>query len=328
MSNHVNPLHAILERLGCAESSKGAFFPWDEVKNWPSGVLDVLVANGLLQPAQPAAAIECDGCEENCINKPVVVYPSQEDKPGRAFIVCDEHDDMGRIHVSFDRMRQWQCSVDAVCSFVAASLGLRHGNKRRPTSADFLEIGMATGDKRSQMLCLQTDGELLLVAGSSKVPLADLIEYHDGAYSVNASMVRLLVDAGTPTAGAPATVTENPCDVFLAMESLDASELTIAFVGDKSETGLGANNMLEIVARKEIRRVALAVLELVDRRGGSANSQGVVLLGMALKKKLTHTGANAAKMKRVRDVFRAHLGIRGDPFEPYRQSAGWVPHKR
>jgi hypothetical protein len=46
---------------------------------------------------------------------------------------------------------------------------------------------------------------------------------------------------------------------------------------------------------------------------------------MALKKKLTHTGANAAKMKRLRDVFGAHLGICADPFEPYRKGAGWVP---
>ncbi len=114
------------------------------------------------------------------------------------------------------------------------------------------------------------------------------------------------------------------CEVFRAMENLDASELTITFVGDKSD-GLGANNMLEITARKETRRIALAALALVDRRGGSANSQGVILLGMALKKKLTYTGANAAKMKRLRDMFRSHLGISGDPFEPYHQGAGWVP---
>lgn len=116
-----------------------------------------------------------------------------------------------------------------------------------------------------------------------------------------------------------------PCGIFLSMKKLDASELTISFVGDHSESGLGANNMLEISARKETRRVALAALELVDRRSGSVNSQGVVLLGMANTKNLPHSGANSAKMKRLRDVFRAHLGIKADPFEPYRKSAGWVP---
>lgn len=146
------------------------------------------------------------------------------------------------------------------------------------------------------------------------------------------------VDEGSgKSAEMPATETESDerpalavsggqCDIFHAMKSLDASELTIAFIGDRSEdTGLGANNMLEIVARGHKRRVALAALELLDRRRGTANSQCIVLLGMALRKKLPHSGANTAKMKRLRGVLRAHLGIRGDPFEPYRPGAGWVP---
>jgi hypothetical protein len=49
--------------------------------------------------------------------------------------------------------------------------------------------------------------------------------------------------------------------VFLAMKNLDASELTITFVGDKAEIGLSANKMPDIRARGETRRVALAALE-------------------------------------------------------------------
>jgi hypothetical protein len=116
--------------------------------------------------------------------------------------------------------------------------------------------------------------------------------------------------------------------VFLAMENLSASELTMAFVGDQAESGLGANNMLEISARGETRRIALAALDLVDRRRGCLNSQGVILLGMAHKKTLTRTDQNARKMSRLRDVFRVHLGINKDPFEAYRKGRGWVPHFR
>lgn len=195
--NHIDPLQFVFERLGCTNPAKVALFFWDEVKEWPSGALDNLVASGLLQPAQPMTSIECDGCEKRCIDKPVVVYPAQEDKPGRAFIACDEREGMGRIRVSFERLKQWQCSADGVCKFVTASLGLRHGNKHRTASADFLVIGMASGNKRSQMLGLQTDGELMLVAGSSKFLLADLIDYRDGAYTVDAVRVRQLIDSAT-----------------------------------------------------------------------------------------------------------------------------------
>jgi len=192
--NHVNPLLVVLERLGSADPSKGAFFFWDEVKDWPSGSLDILVTSGFLQPAQPMLNIDCDGCEKRCSNKPVVVYPTQEGKLGRAFIVCDEPEDMGRIKVSFDRMRQWQSNTDAVCGFVATSLGLRRSDKRA-ASTDLWEIGVATGNKRSQMLCLKANGVLSLVAGNNALPLADFIGHANGAFSLDAVMVRQLVDS-------------------------------------------------------------------------------------------------------------------------------------
>lgn len=134
------------------------------------------------------------------------------------------------------------------------------------------------------------------------------------------------VKAEDDPSGANQVATVGPCAAFLAMENLVANELNIAFVGDQSESGLGANNMLEITVRKETRRIALAELGLVDRRQGTLNSQGVILLGMAQKKKLTHSVKNAAKVKRLRDVFRQYFGVNGDPFERYRKGAGWVPH--
>ena len=312
----------LLARVG-ASLDAAALLSNHELNQWPDTAVAALKIQRLLVKAQPATTAICPGCERDCV-MPVHtrIHPS---RGAVSFIDCDKRSDVSRVAVPVDRLEQWRCTADAVCSFVAASLGLRQSDKRRLASADFLEIGMATGDKRIQMLCLQTDGELMLMAGGNTVPLADTIAYDKNSFLVDVPMIRLLVDSGIPAEGAPATVAENPCAVFLAMENLDASELSIAFVGDRSESGLGANNLLEITARKQTRRVALAELELVDRRGGSANSQGVVLLGMALKKKLTYTGANAAKMKRLRNVFGVHLGIGGDPFEPYRKGAGWVP---
>jgi len=64
-------------------------------------------------------------------------------------------------------------------------------------SGGLWEIGIATGKKRSQMLCLEANGELLLVAGESKAPMAELIEFHDGQFSLDEAMVRQLVDAAT-----------------------------------------------------------------------------------------------------------------------------------
>lgn len=114
-------------------------------------------------------------------------------------------------------------------------------------------------------------------------------------------------------------------EIFRTMENLSASEVSIAFVGDKSESGLGANNMLEVSARNVTRRVPLGVLDLVDRRRGTLNSQAAMLLGMAQGRCPRSNGRNATKVTRLRKLLRSHLGVQGDPFWPYRKDVGWEP---
>lgn len=189
----INPLQVVLERVGSADPVKGAFFFWDEVSDWPAGTLDLLKANGLLKQAQPMNTIVCDGCEENC-DMPVVVYPAQDDRHSRAYVECDKRDDIGCVSVNLDRMKQWRCTIDAVCGFIASSLGLRRSD-RKIAVADLWEIGVAKGVKRSQMLCLQTSGSMVLVAGDNKLPLIDVIEYRDGVYLLDDALVMQLVDA-------------------------------------------------------------------------------------------------------------------------------------
>lgn len=193
MINRSNPLEVLLERLGCADPAKGAFFFGDEVKDWPSGALDVLVTGGLLRPAQPMSTIECDGCEEKCINKPVVVYPAQEDKPGRAFVVCDERDDMGRIRVSFDRMRQWQTTCDLIADVLARLLGA--GASAATTSkANQWHLGVLKGKKlKSRVTLLANDGFNLSLAGHT-VPLIEVLAIENEALALDKGELIRLVD--------------------------------------------------------------------------------------------------------------------------------------
>ena len=193
----MTPQAALVELLARVGASQDAavLLSHHELNQWPEAGVAALKAQRLLVKAQPATSAICPGCERDCV-MPVQtrIHPS---RGAVSFIDCDKRSDVSRVPVPVDRLEQWRCTADAVCSFVAASLGLRQSDKRRPASADFLEIGMATGDKRSQMLCLQTGGELMLAAGGSVVPLADLIAYRTGAYSLDSARVGKLIDAAT-----------------------------------------------------------------------------------------------------------------------------------
>lgn len=193
----MTPLAALIELLGRVGASQGAavLVNDDELSLWPSAAVAAMKTQRLLTKARPASSAMCPGCERDCV-MPVHVLPAEGNRPTSAFVVCDKRSNINRVAIPLTKLTQWQCSADAVCGFVAISLALRRSDKHT-TSAGLFEIGIATGDKRSQMLCLQANGLLLLVAGGNSLPLADLVGYRDGAYSLDGAMIRQLVDAAT-----------------------------------------------------------------------------------------------------------------------------------
>ena len=193
----MTPIDALIELLGRVGASQGAavLVNDEELHQWPAEAVKAMKSQRLIAKARPAASAICPGCERKCV-MPVHTVPATAAAVRSSFIVCDKRSDINRVPVSAGRLIQWQCSADSVCGFVAASLGLRRSD-RQTASAGLWEIGIASGNKRSQMLCLQANGGLTLVVGGNRVPLAELIEFRDGQYSLDGAMIRRMVDAAT-----------------------------------------------------------------------------------------------------------------------------------
>lgn len=186
-------MHVVLERLGYADPAKGAFFPWDEVKDWPAGALDSLKASGLLQPAQPMNAIVCDGCEENC-TMPVTVYPAQEGKPGKAFITCDKRDDIGRVQVDFRRMEQWQTTCGLVASALAGLLDISLPTTQAADGGQW-HIGTIKGKKHNGLATLARDGNgLTLALAGHTIPIVDMLTFEKNSLALDKAALIRMVD--------------------------------------------------------------------------------------------------------------------------------------
>jgi hypothetical protein len=189
-------IDALLELLGrvgaCRDSA--VLVNDEELLQWPGAAVKAMKSQKLIVKARPASSVICPGCESNCV-MPVHTLPVTKGKPS-SFIVCNKRSDINRMPVPPGRLNQWKCNADLVSGFVTSSLGLR-GPDRHTDSSDRREIGIVCGDKRSQMLCLETSGTLTLVVGSSKVPLTDFIAFHEGAYTLDAVPIRRLVDSAT-----------------------------------------------------------------------------------------------------------------------------------
>lgn len=189
----MTPQDALAELLMRVGSNGGAavFTGAQELAGWPPGAVAAMTAQKLLVKARPAVSVVCSGCERECV-MPVHVLPVQG-TASRAFVVCDKRSDINRVNVPIDRLEQWQATADAVAKFIADDLSLRVSGKRHD-KGELLEIGIVTGKKRIQMLYLGPNGELVLVAGSNRIPLAEAILFSDGRYAINADLIRQLVD--------------------------------------------------------------------------------------------------------------------------------------
>jgi len=118
----------IIERLE-AHYPAPAIFAADEIAEWPDNVLPVLEALGLFQSAERAEVLTCDGYHWYC-SKPVVFR--QQKTAARAFIVCDEEPDLGRIGVPVERVQQYRATLTLLAVFLRGSFELTSHAPSRP----------------------------------------------------------------------------------------------------------------------------------------------------------------------------------------------------
>jgi hypothetical protein len=128
---------------------------------------------------------------------PVQTVTRPNAPPSTSFVVCDKRSDVNRVPIPAARLALWRCDAQAVCGFVAACLGLQQTTVV-PSENGLLPIGIARGNKRTQMLCLRVvQGRVTLVAGADGLPLADVIGFEEGRFTLDRSVIRQMVDAAT-----------------------------------------------------------------------------------------------------------------------------------
>jgi hypothetical protein len=188
------PGNLIIDLLNNISANNGtsAFINEEELNQYPSAEVTALKLQKLILKAPPTSSAICNGCEENC-TMDVHILAAEDNRPARTFVACDKRDDISRVPISLTKLTQWQCNADSVCDSIAFSLEIRRSTAQS-TNPNQWNIGIFTGNKRSQMLCLQAKDELTIVAGSKTISLSDALEFKDDEYFINKIAIRQLVD--------------------------------------------------------------------------------------------------------------------------------------
>ncbi len=192
----MTPEAALIELLGRvgARLGESVTVSTEELSQWPTEAVAALKLQGVLLKARPAKSVVCDGCEQDC-SMPVQTV-TRANGSVTSFVVCDKRSDTNRVPVPAARLALWRCDAEAVCGFVGASLGLVQTTVQ-PSEDGLLPIGMARGNKRTQMLCLRVHGHLALVVGTNAMPLADVIGFENGGFTLDHAVIHQMVDAAT-----------------------------------------------------------------------------------------------------------------------------------
>ncbi len=141
----------------------------DAVERWGGSDIDALTQAALLKPAGPAKSVICPGCEHRCI--------ADVDSLGaRAFVVCempDMQEQMGRVAITSDRLRQWQATPRMLARFLMLKLELA-GEVPSPDRSMSMPLGMLPGPRGRRWARLVLS-PLSLEINRQRVPLIELI---------------------------------------------------------------------------------------------------------------------------------------------------------
>ena len=193
----MTPDFVLAELLGRVAATWGSrtLLTAQELATWPPEAVSALYQQKLLRRAQPARSTVCPGCERECAMPVQTVSRSRGDAD--CFVVCDKRDDINRVTIAPEYLTQWQCREEFVAGFIANSLSLQFSGKRIDAGG-LLQVGMMTGRKRTQLLCLGSEQpQLNIVVGSNRIPVVDVLGFEDDQYVINAERLRDMVDAAT-----------------------------------------------------------------------------------------------------------------------------------
>lgn len=192
----MNAILELLARVG-ASNDAAVLVSEEELGLWPAAAVNAMKSQKLLVKGSPAASVVCPGCEQEC-TMPVHTLTHKTRGPA-SFIVCDKRDDINRVAVPSEWLRQWCASAASIADLITGLLGLRRPGSG-DTSAGRWEIGMFKGRKRSSHIVLLADGRLTLNLAGHSIALADVLTLESNSFKLDKQTLIHLVDK--PVAGA------------------------------------------------------------------------------------------------------------------------------
>ena len=134
----------------------------------------------MLRQGDYATSTTCPGCEQRCLAE-VELLDAGEGEPPRAYVVCEERDDIGRVAIPLERLRQWKVDLGPLAEIVAEELGAK-GNVEERVTGRLWSLG--------KVVAREGDGDMFLARG---VGWSDAREVFDQRTAFRGSAVSVVL---------------------------------------------------------------------------------------------------------------------------------------
>ncbi|MCP4473669.1 MAG: hypothetical protein GY821_03695 [Gammaproteobacteria bacterium] len=174
-----------------------------ERADWPEAGFHSCLAAKLIQVAQPATTVFCDGCEQHCL-MPVMMRPAINDRPARVMVQCDKPEEMGLVAIDIPALHQWQISLKILAESIGDILNVNRQLIRFDAEKKRWHLGIFKGKKHARPLFLvaQEEGLALQLAGHS-IYLADVLTIDNNHLAIDQQYLTRKVDKACGTDETP-----------------------------------------------------------------------------------------------------------------------------
>jgi len=137
--------------LRSADATPSTCFGLEDLRRWPPEHVAALQSSGVLEPTGFTTSIICPGCPEHCLVE-VEFLEGQGSEPPRAYVICEERDDIGRVSIPLERLQQWRVSTPALGQVIATQLSAGSTVQERVPERLWWLGRVAAGEARGNVL--------------------------------------------------------------------------------------------------------------------------------------------------------------------------------
>jgi hypothetical protein len=161
---------------------------WFSVNLWQEQAFTLMLDNKLITPVSKAKSFQCRYCEKNCT---IDVIPHSYPNKTRYYAVCEDpimHEQVGRITIPSEQLKQWQISIKQLAILIADLLGLacdiRYKADQKSIALGALKSKVA--GRKSVVLNVEP---LSLVINQSVLPINELLFFEGNRLALDKAKI-------------------------------------------------------------------------------------------------------------------------------------------